>query len=306
MDESGLHLHFRPGKVLAAKGDRSALQVTQSERAENVTVVVLQCQTPVTSPRIFLKWLHHFNQHKVPGKAILLTDGHASHVKSIAVIDLAVSYDITMVCLPPHTTHYLQPLDRAFFKPLKVHYDSACRTFLSNHPGRQITKLQFGSLLSEAWGRAATPGTASNGFRSCGIFPLNKAAIPDNAFMPSTVSDIPLTDASTDEAIGRSAVTASAAAVISTAGSTADTPLEPAATTPTSPLTPTVTETVTQTDPLATRAVSSTPTKTTPTTFAMLHPTSHMNGTKRVADCCTQDYSQGGSIDITSVSSFSL
>jgi len=74
-----------------------------------------------------------------------------------------------------------------------VHYDSACRTFPSNHPGRKITKLQFGSLLSEAWRRAATPGTASNGFRSCGIFPLNKAAIPDNAFMPSTVSDIPLT-----------------------------------------------------------------------------------------------------------------
>ena len=39
MDESRLHLHFRPGKVLAAKGDRSVLQVTLSERAENVTVV---------------------------------------------------------------------------------------------------------------------------------------------------------------------------------------------------------------------------------------------------------------------------
>jgi len=143
-------------------------------------------------------------------------------------------------------------------------------------------KLQFGSLLSEAWGLAATPGTASNGFRACGIFPLNKAAIPDNAFMTSTVSDVLLTDASTDAAIGRSAVTAAAAAVLSTAGSTADTPLELAATTPTSPLTPTVTETVTEIDPLATRAVSSKPTKTTPTTFAMLHPTPKMNRTKRV------------------------
>ena len=27
MDESGLHLHFRPGKVLVAKGDESVLQV---------------------------------------------------------------------------------------------------------------------------------------------------------------------------------------------------------------------------------------------------------------------------------------
>ena len=34
MDESGLHLHFRPVKILDAKGDRSVLQMTQSERAK--------------------------------------------------------------------------------------------------------------------------------------------------------------------------------------------------------------------------------------------------------------------------------
>jgi len=167
-----------------------------------------------------------------------------------------------------------------------VHYDCACRTFLSNHPGQKITKLQFGSLLSKAWGRAATPRTASNGFRACGIFPLNKAAIPDNAFMPSTVSDVPLTDASTDQASGRPAVIAPAAtelpsAVPSTAESTVETPPEPAAIRSTSPLNQMVTEIVTQTDPVATRAVSSTPTKTTSNTFAMLHLTPKINRTRR-------------------------
>jgi DDE superfamily endonuclease/helix-turn-helix, Psq domain len=141
MDESGLHLHFRPGKVLAAKGDRSILQVMQSERAENVTVVgccsasghfipplviykekrnkaefadnlppgssVAMSDSGYITTDIFLTWLHHFNQHKAPGKVLLLLDGHAPHVKSISVIDLAQSYDITLVCLPPHTTHYL-------------------------------------------------------------------------------------------------------------------------------------------------------------------------------------------------------
>ena len=161
-----------------------------------------------------------------------------------------------------------------------MHYDNACHTFLSNHPGRQITKLQFGSLLSEAWGRAATPGTASNGFRACGIFPLNKDAIPDNAFMPSTVSDVPLTDASTDQASGRPAVIAPAttelpSAVPSTAESTFETPPEPAAIRSTSPVNQMVTEIVTQTDPVATHAVSSTPTKTTSKTFAMLSRLMH-------------------------------
>jgi hypothetical protein len=114
MDESGLHLHFQPGKVLAAKGDRSVLQVTQSERAENVTVVgccsatgqfirplviykgkrnkaefadnlppgssVAMSDSGYITTDIFLNWLHHISQHKVPGKALLLLDGHASHV----------------------------------------------------------------------------------------------------------------------------------------------------------------------------------------------------------------------------------
>src|SRR5258708_32188803 len=130
------------------------------------------------STEVFLEWLDHFLNHKVDGKIILVLDGHATHVKSLAVIDRAISYDITMICLPPHTTHFLQPLDRAFFRPLKVHYDNACRTYLSNYPGRQITKYQFGSLLNEAWGKAATTGTASNGFRACGIYPPNRNAIP--------------------------------------------------------------------------------------------------------------------------------
>jgi len=52
---------------------------------------------------VFVQWLHHFNQHRVPRKVILLLDGHASHVKSIDVIDLAVSYNITTVCLPRYT-----------------------------------------------------------------------------------------------------------------------------------------------------------------------------------------------------------
>ena len=310
MDESGLHLHFRPGKVLAAKGDRSVLQVTQSERAENVTVVgccsaaghfippliiykgkrnkaefadnlppgssVAMSDSGYITTDIFIKWLQHFNQHKVPGKAILLLDGHASHVKSIAVIDLAVSYDITMVCLPPHTTHYLQPLDRAFFRPLKVHYDNACRTFLSNHPGRQITKLQFGSLLSKSWGRAATTGTASNGFRACGIFPLNKAAIPDNAIMPSTVSDVPLTDASTGQAsVIAPAAAELPAAFLPTDGSSVETEPAEIRSTCTSPVTEP------QTDPVATPAVPVSSTTPTKATFAMLHRTPKIHRTRR-------------------------
>ena len=164
---------------------------------------------------------------------------------------------------------------------LKVHYDSACRTFLSNHPGRPITKLQFGSLLNEAWGRAATPGTASNGFRACGIFPLNKNEIPDNAFMPSTVSDVPLVDASTATPSVGPAVKLPLA-LISTAGPSVGTPIKAAVIRSMSPVNQLISEIVTQIDPVVSLAVSSTPTKATPTTFTMLHPTPKINRTRRV------------------------
>jgi len=223
-DETGLQLCVRPTKVVAARGDRSVLQISNSERGENVTVLACcsasgQFLPPFTifkgkrrrpefddnmpagssvtltdsgyiSSETFLEFLKHFNRHKCQGPAILVVDGHASHVKSLAVLDYAVQQDITMISLPPHTTHFLQPLDRAFFKPLKAYYYQACRTFIANHPGRSITKLQFGSLLSEGWGKASSTSNATNGFRICGLFPVNRHALPEHIFLPSQVSEV--------------------------------------------------------------------------------------------------------------------
>ena len=81
----------------------------------------------------------------------------------------------------------MQSLDRSFFRPLKVYYDNACHTFVrrsANH------KTSVGFLLNEAWGKAATIGTAINGFRACGIYPLDRSAIPDAAYAPSSVSEL--------------------------------------------------------------------------------------------------------------------
>jgi len=104
--------------------------------------------------------------------------------------ECAKEKDISLICLSPHTTHYLQPLDHSFFKPLKVYYDQACRSFILDHPGRSITKLQFSTVLNQAWGKAAMVETATNGFRICGLRPINRLAIPEHAYAPSGVSEI--------------------------------------------------------------------------------------------------------------------
>ena len=42
---------------------------------------------------------------------ILIMDNHVSHL-STSVIDVAEEYNIILCCLPPHSSHILQPLDK--------------------------------------------------------------------------------------------------------------------------------------------------------------------------------------------------
>jgi hypothetical protein len=87
--------------------------------------------------------LQHFQTHRSSGHVILLLDGHCSYVNNEEALCFAEKNNIHVLCLPPHTRHYLQPLDRSFFKPLKSAFNEACGTWIRNHPGRGKTKLTF-------------------------------------------------------------------------------------------------------------------------------------------------------------------
>ena len=150
--------------------------------------IVKMSESGYISSELFLFWLQHFNSHRTQGKVILILDGHTSHVKNLEVLDFASQNDITMICLQPQTTHFIQTLDRSFFKALKVYYDQACKHSFQTMwvvllPGYNL-EIYF------AWGKAATTGNATNEFRVCGIYPVDRYAIPDNAYAPSAVSDL--------------------------------------------------------------------------------------------------------------------
>jgi hypothetical protein len=69
----------------------------------------------------FFEWFNDmflkYTNSKEP--RILFLDGHSSHI-SLKLIDLAKEHNVHIICLPPHTTHALQPLDVAVFKPAKA------------------------------------------------------------------------------------------------------------------------------------------------------------------------------------------
>ena len=52
---------------------------------------------------------------------LLIVDGHNSHFSN-EFIDYCDDNNIQLFCLPPHSTHVLQPLDVGLFGPLQTYY----------------------------------------------------------------------------------------------------------------------------------------------------------------------------------------
>ena len=90
-----------------------------------------------------------------------------------------------MLCLPPHTTHKIQPLGRTLFKPLQTYYDQAGDRWLRTHVGRVITPYQLCGLFNQAYCKASTMSTAINGFARCGIWPCSRDVFAESEFHAS-------------------------------------------------------------------------------------------------------------------------
>ncbi|KAJ8874549.1 hypothetical protein PR048_025412 [Dryococelus australis] len=136
----------------------------------------------------FCDFLRHFNSHRIPGKDLLIFDGHRSHLDN-SVLNITESLRIQLFCLPAHCSHELQPLDKCFFKSFKVYWNSAVGNILRKNPGRPLGKPKLGNLLTEAWIQAAAPKNGMPGFRATEIFLSDPQVIPDTDFAPSDVSD---------------------------------------------------------------------------------------------------------------------
>ena len=103
--------------------------------------------------KMFLPAVKHLT---ATAPVILFFDGHHSHM-SINLIKLAQTSNIYLVCLPPHTTHLIQPLDVGVFGPMK----SAWRTILKRHQiescAATITKQEFPTLVAQLWDQSFLP-----------------------------------------------------------------------------------------------------------------------------------------------------
>ncbi|KAK3916660.1 Jerky protein homolog-like, partial [Frankliniella fusca] len=121
---------------------------------------------------IILPWARNTD-----GKKVLIGDNVSSHF-SAKVIELCAKHNISFVCLPPNSTHLLQPLDVAFFSPLKTAWKRILLEWKDQDSNRHLTlpKPHFPCLLRRLVDEISerSEQNLKSGFRATGIFPLDK------------------------------------------------------------------------------------------------------------------------------------
>lgn len=129
--------------------------------------------------KVFLKNVKMF-------PCVLIYDGHLSHI-GVNLVEEAVAANVTIMKLPPHTSHLLQPLDVSVFRGVKSRWDAFLTEWSRHNYGVRLDKSTFANLLGKTW-HTILPETIRAGFKKTGIydhtlqFPVNPTAISDDNY----------------------------------------------------------------------------------------------------------------------------
>lgn len=229
-DETGITVvQHKHTKVIGLKGKKQIGALQAAERGALITVVT--CMNPaghfipplIIFPRknmkqelmdgtplgsisachpsgwiqsdLFTEWFKHFIKHVEPrpdNPAVLVLDGHFTHTRNIDVINLGRENHVDIVCLPPHSSHKMQPLDLSFMSPFKTYYAQEIETWLRNNADRGVVTIyQIGKLFGNAYKRAATAEIAAKGFEKAGLFPCNRHKFRPHDFLQTEAEQQP-------------------------------------------------------------------------------------------------------------------
>jgi hypothetical protein len=132
-----------------------------------------------TTNEISLDWIKHFNRYteaRTKGVyRLLVLDGHESHHSS-NFEDYCQENNIITLCMPPHSSHFLQPLDVGCFSPLKTSYSKQIEKMMRMQI-THITKDDFLAAFLEAFNASMTLKNIQAGFRATGLVPYDPKSV---------------------------------------------------------------------------------------------------------------------------------
>lgn len=217
-DETSLPLNPKPSIVLAEKGAAVVYQTIEGSEKDNLSVLFNYAVDSTRGPPLVLYknkskvpdevirnmppgwgiglsegeymqrenffeyianiWCPFLKQIGVEFPVIMYCDGHTSHI-SIPLISFCRDNDIEIIHYYPHSTHLCQPLDIAYFCPLKQKvWKEGTRVYKLKNNKRGLKKEEFAPLLLESLNSWETEKqVVISGFKSSGTYPLNPDAI---------------------------------------------------------------------------------------------------------------------------------
>ena len=152
-----------------------------------------------TTNELGMKWLEHFNRHTkertIRAYRLLILDGHESH-DSLEFQQYCKEAKIITLCMPPHSSHLLQPLDVGCFLPLKKAYGRQAEEMIRNGINH-MTKIEFLPAFQQAYSKTITKDNILGGFRGAGLVPhdpevvISKLDIKLRTPTPPAIEDLP-------------------------------------------------------------------------------------------------------------------
>jgi len=126
---------------------------------------------------------------------LLLLNSHNSHT-TWQFQHYCLTNRILLHILPPHTTHWTQPLDVGVYGPLGHYYAAEVDVTVRHLPGVNISKPDFIALYDKARMLGLAAENVINAWKGSGMYPVDPEKVllklpPERPVTPEQSQDIP-------------------------------------------------------------------------------------------------------------------